>query len=74
VIRDDISITNVIVGQAYKLAQDKDRTDEYAVGYRQGVFDLAGQLLWPDEDWNSQRDRLRRLFDARRALGLDMAQ
>jgi len=69
-IRDDIAVTRAVIATAYKLSTAKDwrDTDKYTIGYRQGVFDLAGQLLWPDEDWNTQRDRLHRLFTAHRAL------
>ena len=70
-IRDNIENTRAIIRTAYELARPEGQfnaEDAFAIGYRQGVFDLAGELLWPDEDNRSQRERLGRLFDAHKAL------
>lgn len=67
-IRDDIAVVRTIVQTAYNLgATDKTSEDRY----KQGVFDLAGELLWPDQGWETQRERLARLFAAHRALFVD---
>ena len=68
-IRDSLENVRAVVTIAYELAYPKGEPgDQYETGYRQGVLDLAGELLWPDEDRAPQRDRLSRLFDAHRAL------
>jgi len=73
-IRDDIAAARAIVQEAYDLATQRQWSadDQYGTGYRQGVFDLACQLLWPDEDGHKQRERLSNLFAAHKALFVEV--
>jgi hypothetical protein len=70
-IRDNVDNVRAIIDTAFELGTKDDNghvEDRYTLGYRQGIFDLAGQILWPDRSWTEQRDRLHALFSAHRAL------
>jgi hypothetical protein len=74
-IRDNIENARTVITTAYKLTAGEGLAGDsgrYSIGYRQGVFDLAGELLWPEQSWQTRRERLARLFDAHTALFVEV--
>lgn len=72
-IRDDITTARIVVQSSLKMVTAKqDGTSDHATGYRQGVMDLAGELLYPDLSWPDRRERLAELYAAHKALFVEV--